>query len=156
MVTYHGILAAGAVVLPLDPRDPHRWTAVLGDAAALVTESALGIPDSAVPPAHTIVIGADPRGGIAWDEALRTAGDPGPVAGGDRRAVVLSSSGSAGIPKRVTVTHHNPVANLAQIHAIHRIAPGTTVAVVPPLRHIYGMQTALNPVLRAGGTLLVI
>ncbi|WP_216893563.1 SDR family NAD(P)-dependent oxidoreductase [Nocardia alni] len=187
VIAYFGVLAAGGVVLPLDPRDPQRWPTLLGGAAALVGESVLGMSECGVGQEHTVVIsadadadltavadasgaadaradagadggrdaGADTQGGIPWEDALRTEGELPAFPGGERAAVVLSSSGSVGKPKRVTVTHHNLVANLAQIHAVHRVGAGEAVAVVPPLRHIYGMQMALNPVLRAGGTLVL-
>ncbi|MBO0878851.1 MAG: SDR family NAD(P)-dependent oxidoreductase [Mycobacterium sp.] len=155
VVAYYGVLAAGGVVLPLDPRDPRPRSAMLDGAAAVVGETALGIAECDVPPAYTIAIGEHDQGCIPWEQALNTDGELPAFVGGERPAVVLSSSGSAGIPKRITLTHHNLVANLAQIHAVHRIGAGDVVAVVPPLRHIYGMQMALNPVLRAGGTLVL-
>ncbi|MCO5988885.1 SDR family NAD(P)-dependent oxidoreductase [Actinoallomurus spadix] len=158
VIAYHGTLTAGCTVLPLDPRDPARWAAAIAEtgAEALIVETALGIPESSIPATHTIVIGDGPPGCVAWAEALRAAPDPQPVRGGERPAVLMSSSGTLRGPKRIAVTHHNLVANLAQIAALHEIRSGDVVLSVPPLRHIYGMQMAMNPVLRAGATLVIV
>jgi hypothetical protein len=67
----------------------------------------------------------------------------------------MSSSGTQGPPKKVVLTHRNLTAGLAQIASVHRIGDGEAVTCVGPLRHIYGMQMAMNPVLRAGGTLVI-
>lgn len=153
VVAYHGVLAAGGVVLALDPRDErHRAGAIdAAAAAALVVGAVPGVPDSVLPPDRTVGVELPPpRTSIATDGEIVA------VPGGDRPAVVLSSSGTTGTPRNVTVTHHNLVANLAQIHAVHRVHPGETVVAVPPLRHIYGMQMAMNPVLRAGATLVLV
>ncbi|MFD9698149.1 AMP-binding protein [Lentzea sp. NPDC059081] len=83
-------------------------------------------------------------------------GDLAPAPGGDAAAVLLSSSGSSGgRPRKAVITHRNLTAGLAQIRTVHRLHPGEVVIAVGPMRHIYGMQMALNPLLRAGGTLLI-
>ncbi|MGM1063887.1 SDR family NAD(P)-dependent oxidoreductase [Saccharothrix sp. Mg75] len=145
VIAHHAVLAAGGVVLPLDPRDKQdRWSEDLArcGARAVVAEEALWPapplpvlrPDETVPP------------GTARPE---------PVTGGDRPAVLLSSSGTQGLPKKVVVTHRNLTAGLAQIARVHRIGDGEVVACCGPLRHVYGMQMAMNATLRAGGTLVI-
>ncbi|MFT7839904.1 SDR family NAD(P)-dependent oxidoreductase [Saccharothrix sp. BKS2] len=145
VLAYHGVLAAGGVVLPLDPRDKQdEWIADLARcrAVAIVAEEALW----AAPPLPTVVPG---------ESAGRATAPPGPVRGGDRAAVLMSSSGTQGVPKKVVVTHHNLAAGLAQIGQVHRIGDGEVVTCCGPLRHVYGMQMAMNATLRAGGTLVI-
>jgi acyl-CoA synthetase (AMP-forming)/AMP-acid ligase II len=161
VIAYHGVLAAGGVVLPLDPRGTESgWTAESADchAKAIIVETALW----AAPPRperKVVHIGQTQDDSARWPDAIEpppSHGEPaGAALGGDRRAVLMSSSGTQGTPKKVVVTHRNLTAGLAQIACVHRISGGEAVACVGPLRHIYGMQMAMNPVLRAGGTLVI-
>ncbi|MFJ8916087.1 SDR family NAD(P)-dependent oxidoreductase [Amycolatopsis sp. NPDC102389] len=155
VVAYHGILAAGGVVLALDPRDTaDRWRSTIGTggAKALIAETALGPPESALP---VVCVGAVTPGGTAWEDAVAVEPRLTHPAGGDRTAVLMSSSGTEGAPKLVPVTHRNLTSNLGQIDYLHRVHGDDVVLSVPPLRHVYGMQMAMNPALRAGATLVI-
>jgi acyl-CoA synthetase (AMP-forming)/AMP-acid ligase II/NAD(P)-dependent dehydrogenase (short-subunit alcohol dehydrogenase family) len=147
VAAFHGVLAAGAVVLPLDPRaTPESWAAVLG---------ARGV--------DVVVAGARQRALLPADVTVVEVGDgpePGgsscPVpAGGTRTAVLASSSGTQGKPKLVVVTHRNLVANLVQIAGVHVLTGDDVVLAVTPLRHIYGMQMAMNNALLTGAPIVV-
>lgn len=155
VVAYHGILAAGAVVLALDPRDTaERWSSVADGtrAKALIAETALGPPEVSLP---TVCVGSRTPGGTPWDEVVATSPRPLSSRGGDRTAVLMSSSGTQGTPTLVPVSHRNLTANLGQIAHLHRVRGDDVVLSVPPLRHVYGMQMAMNPALRAGATLVI-
>ncbi|QKV74041.1 SDR family NAD(P)-dependent oxidoreductase [Amycolatopsis sp. Hca4] len=155
VVAYHGILAAGAVVLALDPRDTaERWrTAITNTGAkALIAETALEPPELPLP---TVCVGPGTPGGTPWDEAVATPPRPLSPRGGERTAVLMRSSGTLGVPKLIQVSHRNLTANLGQIAHLHRVRGDDVVLSVPPLRHVYGMQMAMNPVLRAGATLVI-
>ncbi|SDO73116.1 SDR family NAD(P)-dependent oxidoreductase [Lentzea jiangxiensis] len=155
VVAYHGVLAAGAVVLALDPRDTtERWRAAIDGtgAKALIAETALGPPEVPLP---TVCVGALTSNGTPWDEAVATPPLPLSPPGGDRTAVLMSSSGTLGTPQLVAVSHRNLTANLGQIAHLHRVRGDDVVLSVPPLRHVYGMQMAMNPALRAGATLVI-
>jgi acyl-CoA synthetase (AMP-forming)/AMP-acid ligase II/NAD(P)-dependent dehydrogenase (short-subunit alcohol dehydrogenase family) len=161
VIAYHGVLAAGGVVLPLDPRSTEaEWTAELGrcHASAIIVEARLWSVPPSLP--RVVRIGCEARGReIGWDELVRAGGDATievpRVRGGDRPAVLMSSSGTLGVPKKVVVSHHNLAAGLVQIDSVHRLGSGDTVLCVGPLRHIYGMQMAMNAALRAGATLVI-
>ncbi|MEV5646199.1 SDR family NAD(P)-dependent oxidoreductase [Streptomyces flaveolus] len=169
IVAYHGVLAAGATVLTLDPRATpreHAQDIAATGARALIAEVAvwrdLTGHDPATAPLPAVVIGAgggaDGTGtAVPWEEVLGAGPaelpDPGP--GGARTAVLASSSGTQGTPKKVRLTHRNLVANLAQIAELHRLDATDVVLSVPPLRHIYGMQMAMNPALRARSPLIL-
>ncbi|ANN15985.1 AMP-dependent synthetase [Amycolatopsis orientalis] len=155
VIAYHGILAAGGAVLALDPRDtPDRWRATIDSsgAKALIAEPALGPPESALP---VVCVGASTPGGTAWEDAIAAEPVSEHPPGGDRTAVLMSSSGTEGVPKLVRVTHRNLTSNLGQIDHLHRVHGDDVVLSVPPLRHVYGMQMAMNPSLRAGATLVI-
>ncbi|WP_434445409.1 SDR family NAD(P)-dependent oxidoreductase [Lentzea sp. E54] len=163
VIAYHAVLAAGGVVLALDPRTPapdewlpgftaHSVTAVIADAAAWQRLDAVAHTIK-----HAIVRGAVPEHGAEWDAAL--IGSPGTalpaVYGGERTAVLAASSGTQGRSKQVVITHHNLVANLAQIGAVHELTEGEAVLAVTPLRHIYGMQMAMNHALLARAPIVI-
>lgn len=146
---FHGILLAGAVVQLLDPRAPaveHDRVCTTSNAVWTVTADAAGR------------LRAAPRTSTASQAAVALPADSGPRAAvpvaPDSTAVLTSTSGTGGPFKTVRLTHRNLTVNLAQIHARHRLLPEDVVLTVTPLRHIYGMQMALNPVLRSGATLV--
>jgi acyl-CoA synthetase (AMP-forming)/AMP-acid ligase II len=69
-------------------------------------------------------------------------------------AALPYSSGTTGLSKGVMLTHTNLVSNVLQTSVVHRVGPGEVVAAVLPFFHIYGMNTIMNHVLWAGGTLV--
>lgn len=82
VVAYHGILAAGGVVLALDPRDTaDHWRATIdtSGAKALIAETALKPPESALP---VVCVGATTPGGTAWEDAVAGAPAPARPSGG--------------------------------------------------------------------------
>jgi amino acid adenylation domain-containing protein/non-ribosomal peptide synthase protein (TIGR01720 family) len=99
-----GVLAAGAVYLPVDPALPAERRAFLRtDAGAAVTLT----PDlvRAVVPAAPRFGGGDPHGG----------------------AYLIYTSGSTGVPKGVLVSHHAMVNHLAWLRAEFGVGAGDAV-----------------------------
>ena len=66
------------------------------------------------------------------------------------------SSGTTGVSKGVMLTHHNCVANLAQIEASEHATSADTLVCVLPLFHIYGLQVILNYGLHIGATIITL
>ena len=66
------------------------------------------------------------------------------------------SSGTTGVCKGVMLTHHNLVANLAQIRGTGHDWRDDTVVSVLPLFHIYGMVVVMNHGLSCGSTLVTL
>ncbi|KOV83932.1 AMP-binding protein [Nocardia sp. NRRL S-836] len=166
VVAYHGTLLAGGVVLPLEPLGtPEEWQPVLERcrAAHVVTSAKAWRQLSALPSAASVrsvvVVDELPSGDgtISWHRWLDgLAADASPAAGDERPALLATSSGSLGLPKQIVLTHRNLVSNLDQIDAVHRLTADDVVLATTPFRHIYGMQMAMNPTLRAGGTLVTV
>ncbi len=163
VISYYGVLAAGGVVLPLDPRAAEaewRKTTAECDATTIIADTALWRTPSSFP-LSPVLIGAGPVPGTEgrpWDEAITSSVDgslPASSSGRRRTAVLMSSSGTQGPPKMVQVTHGNLVAGLEQIAKVHRLGDGDVVTCAGPLRHIYGMQMAMNPALHAGSALVI-
>jgi acyl-CoA synthetase (AMP-forming)/AMP-acid ligase II len=63
------------------------------------------------------------------------------------------SSGTTGLPKGVTLTHYNLVANICQTQALFPIELERVIAVLP-FYHIYGLTVLLNISLHRGDTII--
>ncbi|HEX8146709.1 MAG TPA: 4-coumarate--CoA ligase family protein [Pyrinomonadaceae bacterium] len=70
--------------------------------------------------------------------------------------VLPYSSGTTGVCKGVMLTHHNLVANLAQIKGTGHDWRDDTLVCVLPLFHIYGMSVIMNHGLSCGATLVTL
>jgi 4-coumarate--CoA ligase len=76
--------------------------------------------------------------------------EPVPVDPLDDVVVLPYSSGTTGLSKGVMLTHHNLVANIAQVLGATSLDSDDVVMAVLPFFHIYGMQVLMNTALRAG------
>lgn len=159
VVGYFGVLRAGLVAVPLNPRyAPAELGHALGDsgARALVTtpESAPSARQVAVAggPEHLLVTGpADPAGSASWAELLRTGAKDGRVetrGGGEDLAVLLYTSGTSGRPKGAMLPHRALLANLEQTAQIDPpvVSADDVVLLVLPLFHVYALSSGLGAV----------
>jgi acyl-CoA synthetase (AMP-forming)/AMP-acid ligase II len=165
-VVFHGVLAAGATMSPVNALyTPAELAHQLRDAAAtiLFTEAEglararLAVAEAGVSVREIVVLGTEIAvlGAAAPDEPtvaetgfaefLATA-DPPP----DRTvlpedlAALPYSSGTTGLAKGVMLTHRNLVANLLQLAPLGRIDAGSRLLAVLPLFHIYGLTGIMN------------
>lgn len=155
LMLYLGVVAAGAVFLPLNPAytmaevayflsdaeprlvvcDPQQAEAVRG----------LGIP--------SLTLGAD--GGGSLDEAIAVASACEPVArGADDLAAILYTSGTTGRSKGAMLTHANLVSNAEALMDIWRFTEADRLLHALPTYHTHGLLTAVNTILVAGAALL--
>jgi long-chain acyl-CoA synthetase len=183
-VAYLGVLAAGAVAIPLNPNSPAKE---LGrelnsiEPTFLLASGASGALPS-VP--HVVVpasVGADPGALEAevWEEFSGAPHgqtqaaehghetDPTPDNQGEHHlaplarhesdlAVLLFTSGTAGEPKAAMLTHGNLTANLDQMLAIPEILRPDDVGLVAlPLFHVFGLNVALGLWLATGAALVL-
>jgi acyl-CoA synthetase (AMP-forming)/AMP-acid ligase II len=159
-VAFHGTNTVGAAVTTINP----TYTAEevefqLNDAGArlLVTvpeimdEARRAVAGSGV--TEIVVIG-EAQGATPFASLLTHEPVSGqtPIRPRTDLAALPYSSGTTGLPKGVMLTHHNLVANLAQLEHSLTMGSDDRVIAVLPFFHIYGMQVLMNGVLYFGGT----
>ena len=117
---------------------------VVADAAAMpkVREAAAAAGTEAL-----LALGALPAG----DAVLPGGGDPKAI------ALLLSTSGTSGLPKSAIHTHAGAVATLRQYAGspLRRFGPGDVVAGIVPFAHMFGC-VMLNSALRAGARMVTL
>jgi long-chain acyl-CoA synthetase len=160
VAAYLGVLGVGGVAVPLNPLSPPpelgRELAMVGARLALVDgaggaafagEAATGLPDLDV---------------VAIGELM--ASEPAAMVerADDDLAVLLFTSGTAGLPRAAMLTHGNLRANIDQIRATTAspaAGPATADDValgVIPLFHIFGLNAVLGLALTVGATVVLV
>jgi long-chain acyl-CoA synthetase len=160
VAAYLAVLGVGAVALPLNPVSPaaelERQLRVADARLALLGPTALRAFDG------VDVDGiAGFGGGVAIGE-LRGA-EPAPLverADGDL-AVLLFTSGTAGLPRAAMLTHGNLRANIDQIrahgrHAGVEVSADDVALAVIPLFHVFGLNALLGLALTAGAAVVLV
>ncbi|MPZ27006.1 MAG: AMP-binding protein [Micromonosporaceae bacterium] len=159
-VCYYGILAAGAVVVPLNPLFKPREVAYhLADSQATLLLAAPGVAEPATAGAG--------RAGVACqvldpDTAARLAGtgagrlDPAPR-GPEDTAVILYTSGTTGVPKGAELTHANLSRNAEVVRdTLQHTGPEDVIFGGLPLYHSFGQTSALNTGVASGSCLTLL
>jgi long-chain acyl-CoA synthetase len=149
VTAYYGILAAGAVVVPVAPMLVPDEVAFLvqdsGARVALVADDLAGIlsaSDVTVLPFST-AFAAEPERARAAREPL----DP---------AVLFYTSGTTGRPKGAVLTHFNLVMNaFTNAFTANHIVADDVMFGCLPLFHTFGQTVALNGTFLVGGTLVL-
>ena len=163
VAAYLGVLGVGGVAVPLNPLSPRpeleRELAVVGARLALVDdtsrpafggEAATGLADVDVAAIGELV--GEPA-------ALVERAD-------DDLAVLLFTSGTAGLPRAAMLTHGNLRANIDQIRAATAGDAGDPNASPPtpddvalgviPFFHIFGLNAVLGLALTVGGSVVLV
>ena len=159
---YHGLLRAGAVMIPLNTMyTSEEVSYILADAdarAVVVAEPFVGTVDglqNTLPMLeHVIVAGSRaPIGAITWEQMLGRGGEAPLVAPGeDDLAVIAYTSGTTGRPKGAMLTHGNLLANLDEMAQVPVLAEAESdvVLLALPMFHIYALNVILGLTLRVG------
>ena len=182
VTTYLGVLRAGLVAVPVNPRSATgELVRLLADsgARALVTDSStLPIARQAVAGLQDALVGAEeelrrrtavPRvivvsaptlpGETSYAEL--TAGRTGEVPGGrdpERLAVLLYTSGTSGRPRAAMLSHRALLANIEQAARVQppMLHGDDVVLGVLPLFHVYGLNAVLGQVIRQRARLVLV
>ena len=160
-IVFYGALAAGAVVVPMNPLLKSREVAhYVGDSGVkvlftwheAVAEAAKGAAGTGAqilevdePDLHSLLAGLTPAPSMA-DQA-----------GDEDDAVILYTSGTTGPPKGAELTHANLTRN-AELTAttMLNVHPGDVTMGCLPLFHVFGLTCGLNATIVSGGTLTLL
>jgi long-chain acyl-CoA synthetase len=165
VVSYHGIVKAGAVVNPINVMlTPEEVAFVLNDcgARAVLTSSekapALIALRRDTPRLDSVVVYGDdaPEGTVAFGELL-AAGDR-PLAIGDvapeSPSTIGYTSGTTGHPKGAVQSHLAVFLNCALTATMHVRTEDDVVVTALPAPHVYG-NVVINSIFMAGGTVVL-
>jgi long-chain acyl-CoA synthetase len=172
-IAYFGILAAGAVVVPLNVLlTPDEVAYHLNDSDAVVLiawegffESAEGGFNRAESCHHLVIVKADPTDASAPEGVLSMTGliataEPYTDFAAtmpDDPAVILYTSGTTGYPKGAELTHFNMFFNARYCGtSLLPIDDDTVSLATLPLFHSFGQTVAHNAVLGQGGTVVLL
>jgi long-chain acyl-CoA synthetase len=164
IVSYHGILKAGAVVNPINVMlTPEEIHYVLGDCGArailcaadkapAVLEVAKTIPCVE----HVVSFGDAPVGALPFEEFIATpaprpeAPEPEPTA----LSTIAYTSGTTGHPKGAMQSHRSVYLNCALTGTMHVRTERDVVVTALPAPHVYG-NVVINSLFMAGGTVVL-
>jgi long-chain acyl-CoA synthetase len=159
-IAFYGALAAGAVVVPMNPLLKSREVGYyLGDSGAKVViawhtaagEAAKGAADAG---ADMIAAETPDLGGLLEEVS---AGPEASDRGDTDDAVILYTSGTTGRPKGAELTHAGLVSN-AEISArtLFDVGPGDMIMGCLPLFHVFGLTCGLNVSVASAATLTLL
>jgi acyl-CoA synthetase (AMP-forming)/AMP-acid ligase II/S-adenosylmethionine/arginine decarboxylase-like enzyme len=155
----HGGLRAGGSVSPASPlftaAELARQLRSTGAGLLITVGPLAGVAREAAAQAgvdDVIVVGEPSFGELMGTGGAPRESRPEP----QELAVMLSSSGTTGLPKAVQLTHAALVANLVQMAAPFPIEEGERVLGLAPFFHSMGLSCVLNHALANGGTVVAL
>jgi malonyl-CoA/methylmalonyl-CoA synthetase len=147
LLTYLGVVRAGAVFVPLNPAYREEEVAhVLRDVEPAVL---IGSPEGARSVEDAARTGLVPYVfalGGSWSEAVRAAPpifDDSPVDKADLASIVYTS-GTTGRAKGAMLTHENLVSNAVTLHALWGFERDDVLLHVLPIFHVHGLYVATH------------
>jgi acyl-CoA synthetase (AMP-forming)/AMP-acid ligase II len=156
---FHGVVAAGGAVTPLNPVLTAQEAATqIADSGARVLLADDGVAQKASEVAK--LVGAEL---VILDDSWPGLGNQAPPPNHPvdfdsmrELAALPYSSGTTGRSKGVMLTHRNLVANLAQLGAMWPYGPDDVVCAVLPMFHIYGLNVVMNLALARGSAVITL
>ncbi|HMC41029.1 MAG TPA: FadD3 family acyl-CoA ligase [Acidimicrobiales bacterium] len=175
IISYVGLIQAGAVLVPVNTRWLGSEAAGIlarSRAKALVTVTDfLGqdflarldgqdepLPDLSV---RIVIDGPVPAGATAWADVASGGTDP-DLAEVDRRSAavraedpcdILFTSGTTGVPKGVVMTHSRTLCVATDWVAMTGLGPGDRYLMVNPYFHMFGLKAGILASVAAGATM---
>ncbi len=169
LITYFGILKAGAVVVPLNVLLKAPEVAFcLHDSAAkalvtwdgVATEAAKGATDAGEVPVYVVLTGSAsvPPGGADAKELSAPANGAFDMEATDPMdtAVIIYTSGTTGRPKGAELSHYQLYMNCDVAGRLFGLVKGDVGIGVLPLFHVFGLSSVANVCLRFGATLTLV
>jgi long-chain acyl-CoA synthetase len=159
-IAFYGALAAGAIVVPMNPllksREVSYYLGDSGAKAVVAWHTAAGEAAKAAADAGAEMIAAE----TADLDGVLGGQDAAPAWSGrqgDDDAVILYTSGTTGRPKGAELTHAGLVRN-AELTArtLLKNSPADVMMGCLPLFHVFGLTCALNASVAAAGTLTLL
>jgi acyl-CoA synthetase (AMP-forming)/AMP-acid ligase II len=165
ILSFYGILKAGAVVVPISTHYGSREVShqlKTTEARGLIAQASLLDANKEVLPElkglDFLVSSGEGKaasGAVPFFTLLQ--GSPGPdrSLGFDTKetlAVLPFSSGTTGLPKGVILTHHNLLSNLFQVIQAHEVSERDLFINQLPFFHIYGLTVLMGASILAGAT----
>ena len=181
VTSYLGILRAGLVAVPVNPRSATgelvrlvadcgaRLVVADADTVTSVRQAVAGLEDALVGAddelrrttvvPRIVVVGAPTvPGETSYDDLVAAAGTDVPVAPDpERLAVLLYTSGTSGRPRAAMLSHRALIANIEQAARIDppMLTGDDVVFGVLPLFHVYGLNAVLGQVLHQRARLVL-
>lgn len=181
VVSFYGVLRAGLVAVPFNPRAVEReiahifqtaqcralvtgWS-TLGSAQEAAKDTDLGLivcagdpadrdPAGSSAQARPVVTLADLAG--AGRRQLADADELLPVTQADDVAVMIFTSGTTGAPKAAQLTHFNLWTNCTTVASQSSPRESDVVLACLPLFHVFGITSALNTAMAWGMSLVLV
>ncbi|GAB3673524.1 AMP-binding protein [Salinisphaera aquimarina] len=156
LLLFLGVLRAGAIYVPVNPKFTSRETGILLEDAtpSLLIDNKSAELDDAVRE-KVRVLGF--RNGES-DDLMNSGRATGAVAeepGSNDYAAMLFTSGTTGRPKGAPLTHGNLMSNIGALGAVWGISPGDRVLHVLPVFHAHGLFIAAALPLAHGASVIV-
>jgi acyl-CoA synthetase (AMP-forming)/AMP-acid ligase II len=165
ILSFYGILKAGAVVVPISTHYGSREVSHqlnITTARGLIAQAALLDANKDVLPElkglgflSSAGEGEAAPGAVPFQTLLQGSTGPDRTLGIDPQetlAVLPFSSGTTGLPKGVMLTHHNLLSNLFQVIQAHEVSERDLFINQLPFFHIYGMTVLMGASILAGAT----
>src|SRR6185436_18551743 len=148
----------GAIMLPLNWRlTVPELQYILSDATPKLLVHDRTFAQQAQKLANTL-LEIDPENQSSGYERALAAGAPAPAYAAlthDDIGMIMYTSGTTGHPKGAIITHGMVFWNAINLGIPAQISPHTVQLVILPLFHTGGLNCYANPVLHAGGTILI-
>jgi long-chain acyl-CoA synthetase len=155
----YGIVRLGAVAVPMNPLLKDREVAYhlsdSGSRAVFAWHQFAGAAEAGAQEAgaECILVAAGEF------EGLLRAAEPAPEVverDPDDTAVIIYTSGTTGTPKGAELTHHNLLDSADVAFDLVDSGPESVAFGALPLFHVFGMNSGLNAIMRAGGSMTLL
>ncbi|MDT5273060.1 MAG: hypothetical protein QOH49_5246 [Acidobacteriota bacterium] len=165
VIAFHAVATLGGVITPVNPQyTVEELGKQLEDSGAKYLVTIPPLLERAREAAEgkglsELFVFGEAEGATPFASLLEGGADELPAVSIDPHedlVVLPYSSGTTGVCKGVMLTHHNLVANLAQIRGTGHEWRDETLVCVLPLFHIYGMSVIMNHGLRCGAALVTL